>query len=219
MVSNINDFKSSFTRDLAKSSKFDVIIPVPVPLILQRNKARNLTYRCEEAQLPGRTLSTAELKIGSSPNEKYPYGTTFTDIDLTFIVDDSMDQKTFFDSWINYINPSYSWNLRYKEDYASTITINQYDANNKKIYSVNLYEAFPISMNQMDLSWGSEGYHKLVVTFAYTSWSNADLDLDDLANLAIAGLVDSFSEVENEFTNMFESAVDSLIPIDDSLDN
>jgi hypothetical protein len=25
-------------------------------------------------------------------------------------------------------------------------------------------------MNQMDLDWSSESYHKLTVTFAYTEW-------------------------------------------------
>jgi hypothetical protein len=213
MAGNINDFKSSFTKDLAKSNRFDVIIPVPLPLVLERNKARQLTYRCEEAQLPGRTLSTAELKIGSSPNEKYPYGTTFNDIDLTFIVDDTMDQKSFFDAWLNYINPSYSWNLRYKEDYATVITINQYDAQNRNSYSINLYEAFPISMNQLDLSWGSEGYHKLVVTFAYTSWSNGVLDVTDILDLGVAGFVDFIgSDIPTDITKAATAALDSNFP-------
>lgn len=213
MAGNINDFKSSFVRDLAKTSKFDVVIPVPVPLVLHVNKARNLTFRCEEAQLPGRTLSTAELKIGSSPNEKYPYGTTFNDIDLTFIVDDTMEQKVFFDTWMNYINPNYSWNLRYKEDYATVITINQYDAQNRKSYSVDLYEAYPISMNQMDLSWGSEGYHKLVVTFAYTSWSNAVLDTTDILDLGVAGFIDFIdSELPTDLADQFTAALDSALP-------
>jgi hypothetical protein len=213
MAGNINDFKSSFTKDLAKSNRFDVIIPVPLPLVLERNKARQLTYRCEEAQLPGRTLSTAELKIGSSPNEKYPYGTTFNDIDLTFIVDDTMNQKSFFDAWLNYINPSYSWNLRYKEDYATVITINQYDAQNRNSYSINLYEAFPISMNQLDLSWGSEGYHKLVVTFAYTSWSNGVLDITDILDLGVAGFVDFIgSDIPTDITNAAIAALDSNVP-------
>jgi hypothetical protein len=29
---------------------------------------------------------------------------------------------------------------------------------------------FQMSVNQMDLDWSSDGYHKLVVTFAYTRW-------------------------------------------------
>jgi hypothetical protein len=164
--------------------------------------------RCEETHLPGRTLATADLKIGSSPVEKYPYATTFNDIDLTFMLDDTMNHKVFFDAWMNYISPDYTWNLRYKEDYATTITINQYDAQNKKSYSVDLYEAFPISMNQLDLSWGSEGYHKLNITFAYTSWKNNSLQNlgNDLLDLGLASAIDFLN---SDLSSGVESLLDS----------
>jgi hypothetical protein len=96
-------------------------------------------------------------------------------MDLTFIVDDDMQQKIFFDAWLNYINPLYNYNIRYKSDYTTAITVNQYDVENKLSYSVNLYDAYPISINQMDLDWSNDGPHKLVVTFAYTTWQNNSL--------------------------------------------
>ena len=175
MPRSINDFKATFTKDLARPSRFDVNIPIPLTLIPYVKSARNLVYRCENAQLPGRTFATAEQKIGSNPVEKYPYLTTFNDIDLTFIVDDDMQQRIFFDAWLNFINPQYNYNFRYKGDYSTVITINQYDVQNKLTYSINLYDAYPVSMNQMDLDWSSDGTHKLVVTFAYTYWKNNSL--------------------------------------------
>lgn len=175
MAGSISDFKSSFTKDLARPSRFDVNIPIPLTLIPYVNSARSLTYRCETAQLPGRTFGTAQQKIGSNPIEKYPNLTTFTDIDLTFIVDDDMSQRVFFDAWLNFINPQYNYNFRYKGDYATTITINQYDVTNSLSYSVDLIDAFPLSMNQLDLDWSSDGNHKLSVTFAYTQWKNNSL--------------------------------------------
>ena len=175
MSGSIANFKSTFTQDIARPNRFDVNIPIPLTLIPYVNTAKNLVYRCEGAQLPGRTFATAEQQIGSNPVEKYPTLTTFNDIDLTFVVDASMEQKVFFDAWLNYINPQYNYNFRYKGDYATTITINQYNSQNDIIYSVNLYDAYPVSMNQLDLDWSSDGYHKLVVTFAYTYWQNNSL--------------------------------------------
>jgi hypothetical protein len=83
-----------------------------------------------------------------------------------------MQQRVFFDAWLNYINPTYNYNMRYKENYTTTITVNQYDVTNKLSYTINLFDAYPISMNQLDLDWNGEGYHKLSVTFAYTYWKN-----------------------------------------------
>ena len=174
MAGNINDFKSTFIKDVARTNRFDVNIPVPVTLIPYVASAKSLTYRCENAQLPGRTFATTEQKT-YGPIEKYPYLNTYNDLDLTFIVDDDMNQKVFFDAWMNYINPLYNNNMRYKGDYATTITINQYDVTNQLSYSVNLVDCFPVSINQMDLNWGDDGYHKLSVTFAYTSWQNNSL--------------------------------------------
>jgi hypothetical protein len=156
--------------------------------------------RCESAQLPGRTFATAEQKIGSNPIEKFPYETTYNDIDLTFIVDDDMSQKVFFDAWMNYINPTFNYNYRYKSDYASIITVNQYDVMNDISYSCSLYDAFPISMNQLDLDWSNEGYHKLSVTFAYTYWKNNSLqalgmELVDAGISAIADAVGGLNAV------------------------
>jgi hypothetical protein len=174
MAGSINDFKSSFKTDLARPNRFEVDIPIPLTLLAYIRSSRNLKYRCENANLPGRTLATIEQKT-YGPIEKYPYMNTYTDLDLTFIVDGDMNQKVFFDAWLNFINPLYNNNFRYKSDYATDLTITQYDVTNQATYSVNLYEAYPISINQMDLDWSNDGYHKLSVTFAYTSWKNNSL--------------------------------------------
>ena len=172
---SLNEFKSSFTTDLAKANRFDVSIPVPLVLIPYRGVAKTLSLRCESTTLPTRTFSTLEQKFGSNPVEKYPYLTTFNDIQLTFIVDDDMNQKVFFDAWLNFINPQYNYNFRYKGDYATVITVNQYDVTNQISYSCNLYDAYPISIEPLDLDWATDGYHKLRITFAYTYWQNNSL--------------------------------------------
>jgi hypothetical protein len=171
MAGSINNFKASFKQDIARPNRFDVNIPVPIGLLPFARSARDLTYRCENANLPGRTFATTEQKT-YGPIEKSPYLTTYNDMDLTFIVDDDMSQKVLFDSWLNFINPQYNNNYRYKDDYVTTITVNQYDVTNEVSYSINLYNAFPVSVNQLDLDWSSDGHHKLVVTFAYTYWKN-----------------------------------------------
>jgi|APCry1669189883_1035261.scaffolds.fasta_scaffold02625_4 hypothetical protein len=193
MAGSINDFKASFKTDLAKPSRFDVHINAPLALAPYMGDVRRLVYRCDTAQLPGRTFATAEQKIGSNPVEKFPYLTTYNDMDLTFIVDDDMKQKTFFDRWLELINPTFNFNYQYKQNYATIITINQYDVTNTLSYSVDLFDAYPISMNQLDLDWSNEGFHKLAVTFAYTRWQN-----NSVQNLVQNILQEGLSTVVND---------------------
>jgi hypothetical protein len=174
MAGSISDFKSSFNTELARPHRFDVDIPIPITLIPYNKTARNLRYRCESAQLPGRTFATADQKT-YGPIEKHPYLSTYEDLELTFIVDGDMNQKVFFDAWMNYINPTYTNDFKYKNNYSTAITINQYDMSNKLTYSISAYGAYPISMNQLDLTWNDDSYHKLSVTFAYTYWQNNSL--------------------------------------------
>jgi hypothetical protein len=212
MAGNINDFKSSFTKDLARTNKFDVEIPVPLTLIPYVSSAKSLKYRCETAQLPGRTFATTEQRT-YGPIEKYPYLNTYNDLDLTFIIDDDMNQKVFFDAWMNYINPLYNNNMRYKGDYSTTIVINQYDVTNQLTYSINLIDAYPISINQMDLNWGDDGYHKLNVTFAYTYWQNNSLQAlgMELVDAGINAVTSALGGLQGGSTGILNQASNAFI--------
>lgn len=172
MAGSIASFKSSFNTDLARANRFDVTITPPLTLwSIIPVSSKQLSYRCEVSQLPGRTLATTDRKT-YGPVEKVPYLSTYNDIDLTFMIDGDMGQKFLFDAWLNLVNPKTTNNFNYKSDYASRLLINQYDLQNKLVYSAELFDAYPISMNQLDLDWSSDSVHKLTVTFAYTKWQN-----------------------------------------------
>ena len=176
MAGTINDFKSSFREEIARPSRFDVTIPVPLILAPYVTTGRDLTYRCEATELPGRTFQTAQKKMGSAPVEKFPYHTDYNEVTMTFIVTDSMKEKVFFDYWMDLINPTTDYNFQYKANYAVDISINQYDVSNQLTYAAVLREAFPIGMNQMDVDWSNgEAYHKLSVIFTYKQWNNNTL--------------------------------------------
>lgn len=175
MAGSIADFKASFSKDLARPNRFDVEVPIPLGMIPYIGYSRNLRFRCENAQLPGRSIATFSRKIYNI-DEKFPYQTNFDDITLTFIVSDDMKEKLFFDGWLDWINPSLNFNMKYKRDYSVALRINQYDVQNKLTYSIDLFDAYPIAVNPLDLDWSSDGYHKLSVTFAYTRWKNNSIE-------------------------------------------
>lgn len=171
-MANINDFLASFKTDVARPNRFDVMIPIPVQLMAYYGTAKNLTFRCETAELPSVTYETFEQKI-YGPTEKYPHQKNYNESTFTFMVSDDMSEKVFFDAWMELINPSSTYDFPYKMDYVTEITVNQYDVNGNVSYSISLDDAFPISVNQLDLDWSHvDGYHKLSVVFAYKTWSN-----------------------------------------------
>jgi hypothetical protein len=200
MTGSINDFRTSFNVDVARPSRFDVQIPLPVKLLMYYNTATSLNFRCETAELPSISFGTTEQKI-YGPTEKYPNQLIYNDSTFTFIVSDDMREKIFFDGWMQLINPNSTYDFGYKGDYSTTIQVNQYDVTGALTYSVSLIDAFPISVNQLDLDWSNtDSHHKLSVVFAYHSWQNTSLSalgtnllsagigaVADLASSALAG--------------------------------
>lgn len=176
MASSISDFRASFKHELARPNRFDVFIPIPYMLTPYYNGgARNLSLHCEATELPSRALATLDRKIGTVPVQKFPYLSMYNDITMTFIVGGDMSEKLFFDAWLEVINPSTNFNFKYKKDYCTEILIRQYDTKNSLVYNAMLIDAFPIAVNQLDLDWSNDGYHKLSVVFAYTYWTNTEL--------------------------------------------
>ena len=195
MAGSINDFKSSFAVDVARPSRFDVTVPIPLALATYITSARNLTFRCEATQLPGRAFATAEKKMGSAPIEKFPYHTNYNEVTMTFMVSDDMNEKIFFDAWMELINPTTDFNFQYKTNYAVDVSINQYDVQNNLTYAGVLQEAFPIDVNQLDMDWSTDSYHKLAVVFAYKQWNNNTVSslLQNLKTGALTGLVNNIT--------------------------
>jgi hypothetical protein len=172
VASRLKSFLDSFKTDVSRPNRFDVEINTPTILIDYISDFRLLDYRCESAQLPSRTFGTVEQKFGSNPTQKYPMHSSYNDLQLTFIVSGNMNEKTLFDIWMEFINPTSTFNFSYKQDYVADITVYQRDLTNNTTYKADFINAYPIAVNQLDLDWSSDGHHKLTVDFAYDYWKN-----------------------------------------------
>jgi len=197
MAGSISDFRSSFTTDIARPSRFDVFIPIPISLTRAKGAdSRILAMRCENAVLPGRVMQTTDKKIGSAPVEKFPYQTMYGEVTFTFIISDDMSEKIFFDSWMDTINPTTDYNFQYKSNYAVDMNVNQYDVTNQLTYTATMYEAFPIAINDMELDWQSEEFHKLTVVFCYKRWvgSYSNSLQQNIVNAGLGGLLNTVTQ-------------------------
>jgi hypothetical protein len=160
--------------------------------------SRYLALQCEAAELPGRTLQTADVKI-YGPTFKVPYQSQYGDTTLTFLCTNEFYERKLFDRWIEAIHPSDTNNLRYpkgqKSRYLTNIKIIQYDDFIKKIYAVELMDAFPIGVAPQALSWSDDGFHRLSVQIAYQRYRPIYEGSYDLASAATALFGSAFSRI------------------------
>ena len=78
-----------FNCYLTGSTSFDALIP-------------NFNFRCEKAEFPGRTIATTDDTF-SGPTLKLPYDMTYNDITLSIICSEDMQERLFFEKWMDLI--------------------------------------------------------------------------------------------------------------------
>lgn len=181
MAFNVNKFITNFDSHagFAKTSKFDVIITVP-SFLQQYGTSEELSLQCETAELPGYTLNTLDSKIFGAPT---PVAGTpaFGDVTLTFICAGDLWEKKFFDRWLDYIIPKQTYLVNYKQSYVTDILVRQYSEgtpgsgsgslpNPSVIYACKLLNAFPATVNALNLNWATDDIHRLSVAFKFDRW-------------------------------------------------
>ena len=151
--------------------------------------SRYLALQCESAELPGKTLLTQDVKI-YGPGFKVPYQTQYTETTLTFVCTNEFYERKLFERWMEAIMPTDTNNLRYSKDeetrYMTNIQIIQYDDFIKKIFIIELLDAFPVSIASQPLSWSEEGFHRVSVQFTYQKYRVVYSGSYDLAAAAAA---------------------------------
>lgn len=186
MTFNVNNLVSSINKSgVAKTSHFEVQITG----VGETDDEANLMSRADTAELPGRSLMTAEHKFSNyGPINKVPYGgQVYTDSTISFLLSEDMREKEYFEYWQNrivntgafeigsgqkdlYGYVQSKFNTKYFDEYLGTIIIRQYGSAGdlRSIHTLN--EAYPLIINPIAMSWASDELAKLSVTFAYRNY-------------------------------------------------
>ena len=109
----------------AKGNRYNVTI-VP-PQFMSSNSATlsKFQYLCEAISLPTKGIASNAQKVYGPPRE-IPYGETFTEAALSFILDDAFTLKRYFDTWqANIINPETGNVANYYNNYVGSILISR----------------------------------------------------------------------------------------------
>jgi len=132
------------------------------------------SFRCEKAELPGRTLATADDAVGGGPALKLPYDVTYNDITLSIICSDDMVEREFFEQWIDRIigrgGRSNAGLVSYYSDYALGVSliVDQLNEQNKILFRYTLKDIYPTALTPMNATWEETNtYQRFGVTLAY----------------------------------------------------
>lgn len=187
MAFNINEISSAISsvNGLSVASNFDVLITTP-EWATSQTIVRQIPFLCCAAQLPGIGFQTSDIRPhGYGLFERRPIFVNFTTIPMTFYCDNDGNVIKFFQTWAKAINnfnteqsSSSSSNgakmhdFQYPSYYETTIEVRQYDTTGETIQTWKLTRAYPLTINNMDVSWDAENQlNKLNVEFFFYAWT------------------------------------------------
>jgi len=172
---NLDNFKSTvFNTGLARTNRFEVIITPPAALQTSTETSRLISLLAESTNFPPINVSVTSQRI-FGPSYQRPKFIEFggDSIIINFLVDTDMRVKRFFEDWIETIIEPETYLIGYQDEYASTLTIHQLDEEENTVYTIDIFEVFPRSLNIMDLNnTNQNSFHRLAVSFAYRYWSS-----------------------------------------------
>jgi hypothetical protein len=147
----------------------------------------NLNLLCSTATLPGKQILTTDRKTGMEFS-KVAYGYAVDDVTMSFVALNDYGTRKYFDEWRSQILDEKRQTVAYKNDYAKSVKIHQLRKPIKalgaslgpininiglgggSVYSVELLDAFPTTIGQIELNNELDGLVQINVTLSYTNW-------------------------------------------------
>ena len=145
-----------------------------------------VTLMCSAAELPSKSFLTTEHRHNNL-SLKLPYMASFDDVTFTFYASDNMLERAYFEAWMATVYNTSDGTLNFYDEYVGNIIVKVLDRNQNTSYEVKLYEAYPVSMNAVNFSYGSSNeVTQISIGFAYRYWDTNEFweNPDDLINRA-----------------------------------
>jgi len=225
-MNKLNEFISEVKSGMAKTQFFTTQLKLPAALNNFepiRSNMNKIILFCEQAQLPGLSFGTAQVRSYGEFKE-VPYEKLFEPVTLSFYVDAEMVVKKLFDEWIGLVQDPKTRDFNYPSVYLTdTIDIIVSDIQDKDRYKVTLNKAYPKSVAPIQLDYAGKDVMKMQVTFTYqyatmTQLASSNTGKEDsigsLAtqmpnyNYGYAGLTEIPINYFNDFTGFQSSYAD-----------
>lgn len=173
---NIDGLKAyvNSKNGFARTNAWQVVLPQLIGFDIATEE---LNVLCKDVNLPGRQIATNERVVGMKAT-KQAYAFLQDDVSMTFHLLNDYRIKEYFEHWMNIIiDQDDAYTLAYPDEYSGDIAISQLRKGNINsvddtiVYTCVLENAFPTTMNAINLNNEQAGIVELNVQLSYRNWS------------------------------------------------
>ena len=159
-----------------KKNKFSVEV-TPPPSMMTSVTADTINFLAKAVSFPAKTLGGTEFRYAGKYSIKVPYETTYEAVAITLLNTGQYSPRKFWNNWFNHIQNNNSKNMQYYEKFVGTVVISHYLEDEASLdptraaYQVKLHNAWPITMNAIEMSWENAEVMDFQVDINYEWWS------------------------------------------------
>jgi len=166
----VSNFKSR-VRDWMRPYTYNVVVNPPT------GGGREIELRTEEVTLPGTSFMSVDnhKPYGSGLMLTIPHSTNIQEINCVHSVDANGEILQRFYNWANSIvnlDGEERFSANYLDSYTRNMTINIYDLRGRRVKRYDLFDAFPLSYDQIQLGWDATSeLVKLSVNYRFRNYT------------------------------------------------
>ena len=151
MSFNINEFIAQLSSgNLSRTTHFRVLISGPQNLQSVEDE-QDMIFRCEAATEPGRSISVNDSSYYYGLPLARASGSTFGEIDLTFILSEDYREKLYFERWQDLMVGPYRsggvsqdmYDIGYFDDYVGSMQIMRFNQLEQLTHTTYYENVFP----------------------------------------------------------------------------
>jgi hypothetical protein len=170
----ISDFKAQLKQGGARSNQFTVELAFP-PVASGGGAARAASFLCNATSLPAVTVGNIPVPYRGRP-VNLAGEREFAPWSISIINDGDFLIRNAFERWSNSIANFESTNgLQSPLDYQVDLKVVQLDRNGNKLKAYKFFDAYPIELGQMGLSYDNPNIQIFDVTFMYNFYQPEDV--------------------------------------------
>lgn len=135
----------------------------------------DIGFMCTAMSFPGRSVMTVDSRHIGTPF-KIPYSAAYTDVAFTFHLSADFRERKYFEIWQQCVVNVNLNSMNFYKEYVMPVQLMKLDNQNKVTYQVNLVEAYPLEVGEVQSSFAAnDEISTCTVTMAYKHWYNEDI--------------------------------------------
>jgi hypothetical protein len=167
---SVDRLKAQLESGLARVNRYRLILPRDFGI-----DTESLNVFCDTVSLPGRQMTTSEYYISMRATQvAYAFGVA--PLNVSFYLTNNWEAWNYINEWqktvVDGLDFVTGYRLNFKQQYQKQMIIEHLDSEDQVRKRINVLNAFPTTLSEVELGNANSDIARITATFAYDNWTD-----------------------------------------------